>query len=190
MNREERLGRYRTLLLEWNRKINLVGPEAENNVDEHIGEALEAAQHLPLERRVLDFGSGGGLPAVPLAIHAAGAATFHLVEADQRKWSFLKFVARECELKAVVHGDRLERLVARLEPDLRFRLVTSRAVGRPEQWLPLVRPYLEPEATVALFQRREPDSAIEHFDVERVIPLSRGEGNVLVLLRAAGKGQG
>lgn len=188
MTFDERISRYRELLLQWNRSVNLIGPEATANVDEHIGEALEAGDALPLSGTVLDFGSGGGLPAIPLAIRYP-EASFHLVEADQKKWSFLKFVARECQLKATIHGDRLERLVARLEPDLRFRFVTSRAVGYPEQWLPLLDGHLEPEARIALFQRNEPDTAIEHFDLERVVPLSRGDRNVLVVLRAAGKDQ-
>lgn len=188
MSAEEKLARYRELLLHWNRSVNLIGPEAEANVDDHIGEALEAGDSLDLSGNVLDFGSGGGLPAIPLAIRFP-QAHFHLVEADQKKWSFLKFVVRECELKATIHGDRLERLVARFEPDLRFRFVTSRAVGRPEQWLPLLRDRLEPGARIALFQRNEPDSVIEHFDLERVVPLSRGDRNVLVVLQAAGNDQ-
>lgn len=188
MTADDQLSRYRELLLQWNRSVNLIGPEAQENVDDHIHEALEAGDSLELSGNVLDFGSGGGLPAIPLAIRFP-RARFHLVEADQKKWSFLKFVNRECELKATIHGDRLERLVARFEPDLRFRFVTSRAVGRPEQWLPLLRDCLEPDARIALFQRSEPDTAIEHFDLERVVPLSRGDHNVLVILRAARKDQ-
>lgn len=173
---------YKRILLEWNRRLNLLGPEATANVDEHIAEALEAAALLQPRGRVLDFGSGGGLPAIPMAI-AAPDAEFHLVEADQRKWSFLKFVARECGLKATVHGDRLDRLVSRLDPDLRFQVVTSRAVGHPEEWLHLIAPFLDDDAEVALFQRGTPHQTANNFKIARVLPLSRGDQNALVVLR-------
>lgn len=185
MTAEEKQARYRTLLLDWNRKINLIGPEAVENLDAHIDEGVEAAEILKPAGLVLDFGSGGGLPAIPMAIHSPDA-TFHLVEADQRKWSFLKFAARECELKAVVHGDRLERLVRRMDPELRFTLVTSRAVGKPEQWLPLIRPFLAENGSVALFQSGDVTEEIRGFGIDRVVRLQRGDRNALVVLRPGG----
>src|SRR3954454_9157989 len=81
-------------LLKWNERVNLIGPEARANLDAHIGEALAAAEILRPDGEGLDFGSGGGLPAIPMAI-VSPAARFHLVEVDQKKWSFLKHVARE-----------------------------------------------------------------------------------------------
>src|SRR5215210_621001 len=125
------LALYKSELLKWTAKVNLIGPEARENLDEHIAEALTAAEILKPEGEVLDFGSGGGLPAIPMAIASPGAR-FHLVEADQKKWAFLKFAVRECELNCQVHGDRLQRLIPRLDPQQKFSLVTSRAVGYPE----------------------------------------------------------
>ncbi len=147
----ERLDLFKRLLLTWNKKINLIGPEAKANLDEHIAEALAAAEILKPEREVLDFGSGGGLPAIPMAI-ASPNARFHLVEADRRKWAFLKHAVRECQLNSVVYGDRLARVLTRLPADLRFSLVTSRAVGSPERWLPSVAPFMEHGGRAALFQ--------------------------------------
>jgi 16S rRNA (guanine527-N7)-methyltransferase len=141
---------YKRELLAWNEKINLIGPEAKANIDDHIAEALAAAEMLEPQREVLDFGSGGGLPSVPMAI-ASPAARFHLVESDMKKWAFLKHVVRECRLNSVVYGDRLDRVLTRLPIDLRFSLVTSRAVGKPEGWLPSLLPFLEPDGRAALF---------------------------------------
>ena len=170
---DQRLERYKKLLLTWNEKVNLIGPEAREHLDEHIGEALEAARLLSPAGEVLDFGSGGGLPAIPMAI-VAPAARFHLVEADQKKWAFLKHVVRECELNAVVYGDRLARVLTRLPSDLRFTLATSRAVGYPEEWVGSLRPFLAPDARVALFQGTSDIPAIEGFAAGEVFPLSRG----------------
>src|SRR3954451_15941502 len=141
---------YQRLLLTWNEKINLIGPEAKEHLDDHIAEALAAAEILKPSGDVLDFGSGGGLRAMPMAI-APPAATFHLVEADQKKWAFLKHVVRQCGLNAVVYGDRLARALERFPPDLRFSLVVSRAVGNPEEWLPSLKPHLADGARVGMF---------------------------------------
>lgn len=142
---------YKRLLLTWNEKINLIGPEAKANLDDHIAEALAATEILKPQREVLDFGSGGGLPAIPMAI-ASPNARFHLVEADRRKWAFLKHAVRECRLNAIVYGDTLARVLTRFPSDLSFSLVMSRAVGSPEEWLPALASLMEPEGRAALFQ--------------------------------------
>jgi 16S rRNA (guanine527-N7)-methyltransferase len=170
---DDRLEIYRRELLAWNEKINLIGPEAKANIDDHIAEALEAAEILKLEREVLDFGSGGGLPSVPMAI-ASPAARFHLVESDMKKWAFLKHVVRECRLNSVVYGDRLARVLSRFPPELRFSLVTSRAVGSPQEWLPSLAPFMEPEGRAALFQATAGDLRIDHFRKEAAHKLRRG----------------
>jgi 16S rRNA (guanine527-N7)-methyltransferase len=164
---------YKRELLAWNEKINLIGPEAKANIDDHIAEALEAAEMLELEREVLDFGSGGGLPSIPMAI-ASPAARFHLVESDMKKWAFLKHVVRECRLNSVVYGDRLARVLTRFPPELRFSLVTSRAVGGPEEWLPSVAPFMEPEGRAALFQATTETGEIAHFRKGVAHKLRRG----------------
>jgi 16S rRNA (guanine527-N7)-methyltransferase len=172
---------YQRLLLTWNEKINLIGPEAKAHLDEHIAEALAAADILKPSGDVLDFGSGGGLPAIPMAIVSPGA-TFHLVEADQKKWAFLKHVVRECGLNARVYGDRLTRALARFPPELQFSLVISRAVGNPEEWVPSLESHLARGARVALFQGSPDVPELRGFERGEVFRLPRGEANFLVTL--------
>jgi 16S rRNA (guanine527-N7)-methyltransferase len=181
MNRDPRLELYKSLLLAWHEKINLIGPEARENLDDHVEEALAAAALLKPAGEVLDFGSGGGLPAIPMAIVSPGAR-FHLVEADQRKWAFLKHVVRECSLNAVVYGDRLARARERFPPDLRFSLVTSRAVGKGEEWIPTLREYLLDGARIALFQSTPAPPQIDGFTPGQALPLPRGGDYWLVTL--------
>lgn len=176
-----KLAFYRAELLRWTAKVNLIGPEAVEHLDEHIQEAIAAAEILRPEGEVLDFGSGGGLPAIPMAI-VAPAARFHLVEADQKKWAFLKHIVRECGLSSKVYGDRLARLLPRLPADLRFSLVVSKAVGYPEEWIPSLREHLEEGARIALFQGSPEVPEIAGFTRERAVPLPRGETNYLVIL--------
>jgi 16S rRNA (guanine(527)-N(7))-methyltransferase RsmG len=172
---------YRRELLKWNAKVNLIGPEATANLAEHIAEAVAAAEILRPEREVMDFGSGGGLPAIPMAI-VSPDARFHLVEADQKKWAFLKHAVRECGLRSQVYGDRLSRLLQRLPAGLRFSLVVSRAVGNPEEWVPTLKDHLEDGARVALFQGSPDAPKLEHFTAGEAVPLPRGESNYLVVL--------
>jgi 16S rRNA (guanine527-N7)-methyltransferase len=179
MPADPRLALYKRLLLAWNEKVNLVGPEAAGNIDEHIDEALAAADLLKPVGEVLDFGSGGGLPAIPMAIVSA-RARFHLVEADQRKWAFLKHVVRECALNAVVYGDRLQRVLPSLPRNL--NLVTSRAVGHPEDWLPPLASHMADGGRVALFQGSENPPIVPPFTAGDVYRLPRGESNFLVAL--------
>jgi 16S rRNA (guanine527-N7)-methyltransferase len=178
---DPRLSLFKSELLRWTEKVNLIGPEARANVDEHITEAVAAAEILQPRGEVLDFGSGGGLPAIPMAIVALGAR-FHLVEADQKKWAFLKHVVRECGLSCRVYGDRLRSLLPRLPPDLRFSLVTSRAVGNPEEWVPSLKGHLEDGACIALFQGSTEVPEIAGFTLKDAARLPRGDSNYLVRL--------
>ena len=176
-----RLALYKAELLKWNAKVNLIGPEAKANVDEHIAEAVSAAEILRPTGEVLDFGSGGGLPAIPMAI-VSPEARFHLVEADQKKWAFLKHAVRECGLNSQVYGDRLSRLLPRLPATLRFSLVVSRAVGNPEEWVPSLKGHLEGGARIALFQGSPETAEIEGFRRGEAVRLPRGESNYLAML--------
>lgn len=178
---DPRLALYKQLLLTWTAKVNLIGPEARANLDDHIAEAIAAAEILKPAGDVLDFGSGGGLPAIPMAI-VSPAARFHLVEADQKKWAFLKHVVRECSLNAHVYGDRLTRALTRFPPDLRFSLVVSRAVGKPEEWVASLAPHLAEGARVALFQSSAEAPEIEGFKAGEAHRLPRGDANWLVEL--------
>ena len=170
---DDRLERYKQELLRWNERINLVGPEARDNIDEHIEEALAGSAILGPQGEVLDFGSGGGLPAIPMAI-VSPQAHFHLVESDQKKWAFLKHVVRECALNAVVHGGRLARVLMQLPPGLRFSLVTSRAVGKPQEWLPLMAPWMAEGGRVGLFQGSAEAPTVRSFVRSGAFPLRRG----------------
>lgn len=181
MTNDHRVAIYKRELLKWNERINLIGPEARANLDDHINEALAAAEILKPAGEVLDFGSGGGLPAIPMAIASPGAR-FHLVEADQKKWAFLKHVVRECGLNAVVYGDRLRAALKRFPPGLRFSLVTSRAVGSPEEWVPSLREHLADGARVALFQSNPEAPRIDGFDDSGADKLPRGASNYVVSL--------
>ena len=96
---------YYRLLATWNEKINLTGlnlsefgPES---LDRLLIEPLVAASHVrPAVRSVLDIGSGGGSPALPLAL-ALPDVTLLMVEAKTRKSVFLREALRALGLARV-----------------------------------------------------------------------------------------
>lgn len=67
---QEKLEQYEQLLRRFNRKINLISPDTEPHIRErHILHSLALTwRRFPPESRIVDWGTGGGLPAIPLAI--------------------------------------------------------------------------------------------------------------------------
>ena len=108
----------------------------------HVEDALTAADLVAADARTLiDVGSGGGSPGIPLALELGLDAT--LLEATRPKAAFLRRVAAEIGLEAHVVHARSEEC-ARGEARDRFDLAVARALAPPpvalELCLPLVRP--------------------------------------------------
>lgn len=103
--------RYRTLLLRWNRSINLVGRGAvEATLERHLADSLAVAMEgRDIEGPWLDMGSGGGFPGIVCAILRRGRPEpVTLVDSDARKGAFLRTVVRELGLRAAVATARIE----------------------------------------------------------------------------------
>lgn len=134
-----RLQMFVDLTLEWQKAINLVSPATLPQIwERHIVDSAQLYPLLPIRTRsVLDIGSGGGFPAIVLAIIAADTLKFTLVESDRRKGIFLREAARVVGLKNInVVTTRIERL-----PPQNFDLVTARALATTTQILAWAKPY-------------------------------------------------
>ena len=105
------------LLARWNRKINLTSLEdPDQAIDRLLLEPVLAARHLPAPNvRIMDVGSGGGSPAIPLKL-ASPAARLTMVEVKARKSAFLREAIRVLELgDTTVETMRYEELLTRPE---------------------------------------------------------------------------
>lgn len=123
--RSQQLEQFVALVQKWNRRFNLLSRQ---DVDRlwcrHILDSLSVSSDL-VGTRVLDFGSGGGFPGIPLAI-ANPERTFTLLDRHQRKCRFLEQVSLTLGLGNVtVCCADLSSLVD-VEP---FDCITSRAVA-------------------------------------------------------------
>lgn len=152
---------FAALLLKWNATQNLVSRETEKSLwQRHIVDSLQV---LPVMERpwaglnVMDIGSGGGLPAIPLAIATKGSgARFTLVEPIQKKVSFLRTAIRELKLPATVFAGRVEQIDSRETP---VDLITSRALAEVHVLFTLIQPFFGPETVAILHKGR--DYAVE-----------------------------
>jgi 16S rRNA (guanine527-N7)-methyltransferase len=170
---------YLELLARWNRKINLtalvVDPPNEEALDRLIAEPLSAARLIPARAQLMiDVGSGGGSPALPIKI-ARPSTRLVMVESKVRKSAFLSEAARQLNLRDVtVETCRYEELLSRPELHDSVDLVTLRAVRIDPKILRTSSAFLKPGGRILLFRSQElatevPDSMPElrlvHHDV-------------------------
>jgi len=151
----ERLGLYLALLLERNKITNLTAiKDPEECWMRHILDSLTLlplCAEVPDGGLVADVGSGGGAPALPLAI-VEPRLRFTCIEATGKKADFLRETALALGLTNVeIRGDRAETLGAKSGALRdRFDLVTARALGRIVVSAELTLPLAKIGAMVAL----------------------------------------
>lgn|SRR5689334_12890421 len=148
---------YLEVLLHWNAKINLTSlSDPDETVDRLLLEPVAAARYLPTASRLVDLGSGGGSPALPLAF-ALGASELVMVESRTRKAAFLREAIREVGVAATVETERFEQVAVQPARQGRFDIVSIRAVRQDASTLSAAAALLRPSGCLALF--RGPDGA-------------------------------
>jgi 16S rRNA (guanine527-N7)-methyltransferase len=166
----ESLAAYYHLLEYWNDKVNLTAFSLKDATDEAIDrllvEPLVAARHLQGSHghgrqhgpqlgphpRMLDIGSGGGSPAIPLKI-AIPSVSLTMVESKTRKSAFLREAIRELNLTdSTVETARAEALLTRPELHESQDLVTIRAVRVEQRLLTQIQAFLRQGGRILLFR--------------------------------------
>jgi len=154
---------YYRLLSTWNKKINLTGLNldelAPESIDRLLIEPLVAASHVrPAARSLLDVGSGGGSPAIPMAL-ALPDASILMVEAKTRKSVFLREALRAL---GVIRGEvitaRFEELLAMPRLHEAHDLLTIRAVRIEARVLMSLQAFVRPSGEIFLFRTSAPSS--------------------------------
>lgn len=188
----ERLATYGVLLLEANRTVNLTGAKDAAALVPHLLDALTLQNDV--SESLIDVGSGGGLPGIPLAL--ATGIRLVMIEPIAKKTVFLERALRELGLDGAALAERAE-VVAR---DGRFReqfaCATARAVSTSSTVAELTVPLLRIGGR-ALLQRGAISDA-ERRAVEDAAPilgavvveerLLDGERRILVLEKRASTG--
>ncbi|WP_332065228.1 16S rRNA (guanine(527)-N(7))-methyltransferase RsmG [Bartonella sp. CB189] len=148
----EDLMRFESLIIQWNKHINLISSTTIPILwTRHI---LDSAQIYPLYSDFLnwcDLGSGGGFPAIVIAIFMKDKKKGHidLVESNGKKIAFLRTVIAQLNLPATVHHCRIEDVYQKIKmPDI----ITARGLASLNDLLRLIFPLLT-EKTIALLQK-------------------------------------
>lgn len=154
----EKLETYYQLLTKWNAKINLTAfnllPEGdEAAIDRLLIEPLVAARYIPENSKtLLDAGSGGGSPAIPLKL-TTPTLQLRMVEVKTRKAVFLREAVRTLALRdAEVESTRFEELLPRAELHEALDLVSIRAVRIETRTLLTLQAFLRPGGKLLLFR--------------------------------------
>ena len=152
---------YLEELWEWNKRFNLTGLKTrERMVIELFLDALIPSPVLPKSATMLDVGSGAGFPGLPLKIRHPGLQ-IHLLEASNKKVSFLKQVIRSLELQGV------EVIQGRIEAHKEwfrgegYGVITARAVADLKQILVWCSPVLSEGGFLVAFLGAEGEKDLE-----------------------------
>ena len=164
----EKLSTYHDLLLRWQAKINLVGPDTLNDAwHRHFLDSLQLLNHLPNNfGKIIDIGSGAGYPGMALAV--AGIVDIHLIESDAKKIAFLKEVARVTDTKVFIHHSRIEDVSI---PNV--SIILSRACSNLDNLLSFSLPFVSHE-TISLLHKgknysTDVEDANEHWLFEHTV---------------------
>ena len=151
MKEETKTKQYAELILSWNKTHNLVSRSQAQNLDYHIEDSLSV--FADVGQVVVDLGSGGGLPGIPIAIKGPEKQVV-LVESNSKKASFLLNTSNRLGLKnvTVIHA-RIEDVEPATLPK-NYEII-ARAVGSAEHLIGLTKKHLNQPGTKLRLMKTE-----------------------------------
>jgi len=143
----DQFAQLQPLYSEWNEKVNVVSrKDIENLYERHVLHSLGIAKvfKFPAATDILDVGTGGGFPGIPLAI-LFPESNFHLVDSTGKKIVVVKNIAESLGLKNV----KAEQIRAESIKDKKYDFVVSRAVAQLKEFYPWIKHKFKAPADVA-----------------------------------------
>ena len=155
------LEKYKAHLVAWNKTHSLISKKQAQNIDDHIVDSLIISPFL--KKSIVDLGSGGGLPGIPLAI-TNPKKEFYLIESNTKKSSFLLHTISRLGLENTnIINQRIEKTETKTFPDS-FDIV-CRALGSTEFFISLTASLLQKIGVELKLMKTQ-----EQFDQERIPP--------------------
>ena len=194
---QAQLLKFVQLLEKWNKIYNLTAVrDRQEMVTRHLLDSLSILPYLQ-GQRVLDVGTGAGLPGIPLAI-ACPEREFVLLDSNSKKTRFVQQAVAELELPNVsVIQSRVEDFLPTIHPAFRtkeaFDVVLSRAFASIADMLDVAGPLCAPDGVILAMKGQKPANELNRipqgYTVEGVYPLQvpgLDEDRHLVCLRPDG----
>ena len=179
------------ILIEWNKKINLISRKEENILEKHFLDSILFLSEInglcrgAINRAptILDIGSGGGFPGIPLAIMLP-EWKFVLCESTGKKANFLNFLVKELGLKNVeIINARVETLHATSLPT-KYDFVTARAVAKLDELIKYAKPLLKDRGCLLAYKGPNIDEEIANVKMQMQIfskNLNEAKRNLIVI---------
>lgn len=181
-------------LLRWNQRINLTSIRNHSEaIEKHLIDSLLVLPHLGAARQVVDMGSGGGLPGVPLAI-AEPAIDVVSIDSVGKKVNFQKHIKRLLQLdNLTVRQSRIDISAVPALEEEKYDLIISRAFTSLEAYIYFALPWLKPGGRVLAMKgpegreelnclsQAQQDSIIEPLVIEYALPFSAAARQIIML---------
>jgi 16S rRNA (guanine527-N7)-methyltransferase len=148
-----RFGRYARILQQWNKKINLTSiTDPVEIAVKHFLDSVAPSACIPEQGTLLDIGTGGGFPGVPLKI-LRPQQPMVLIDGVRKKINFVKQVLRELHLVNIeaiqVRAEDLSRHYSKTK---QFDIIVSRALADVDVLFKLAAPLLKPEGRLVFYR--------------------------------------
>ena len=184
----ELLCRYAHMLRERNQHVNLTAVDSpEGILTLHVLDSLSIVKHLGDARRIIDVGTGGGFPGIPLAI-ACPEKSFTLIDGTQKK---IRFVSEAIELLDIRNARALAARAESYTGEKAFDVVVVRAVGTLAEILRNTLGLLATKGRILAMKGRRPDDEVRELPggwradiVELRVPGLDAERHLVTLSRS------
>jgi 16S rRNA (guanine527-N7)-methyltransferase len=154
MNQREHILTFLCLLLKWNKVAGLISKSDEENLFlRHFCDSLQPLLLFGFKKnaRILDIGSGGGFPAIPIRIFRPDL-TMTLAESNRKKAAYLKEIKKELLLdNLTIFNGRVEKM-PKIENG--YDYVISRGVGSLVMLSQISKPFLAPEGHLYTYKTK------------------------------------
>ena len=183
----ERLDRFVSVLLDWQRRMNLIAPSTQATVwTRHIADSLQLLALGPQARTWVDLGSGGGFPGLVIGCELAetAGARVHLVEGNAKKAAFLREAGRATGAPLVIHAMKINDFLTR--PPETVDVVTARALAPLPELLGIAYPLLK-KGACGLFPKgqdvaRELTQAAKYWNIQASLIPSRTDPKARIVV--------
>ncbi len=153
----DQLAVHAEALMLWAEKTNLTTIRDPLEVAvKHYLDSLAPVALIPRNAQLLDVGSGGGFPGIPLKIMIPSLSVI-LMDASRKKVSFLKHIIRTLALESI---DAIQGRVEMFATQMRFDVIVSRAFSDLNSFIRMAAPLLAKDGVLMAFKTEDASSEI------------------------------